>query len=104
MFFKTTIIDKFSWLIVLLLTIGLSSCWSPRCPRPTCRVRVEHRHNTSYYRPREAFSWVWSRKYKHVRTIDYAAAGPNSVEKVRIWDKLLKRARRKENKISRKQP
>ncbi|MFM1912523.1 MAG: hypothetical protein RIR51_361 [Bacteroidota bacterium] len=56
---------------------------------------VEHRHESSYYRPREAFSWIWSRKYKHIRTMDYAAEGPNSTEKVRIWNKILKRTKRK---------
>ena len=66
----------------------LSACWSARCPRETCRVRVEHRHGESYYRPREAMSWMWTPRYKHVRV------GKNKKKEVvtaKPWYKIIGR-------------
>ncbi|MFL0162927.1 hypothetical protein [Aquirufa salirivi] len=83
-----------------LLTVGMSSCWSARCPRETCRVRVEHRHGESYYRPREAFSWMWTPRYKHVRTSNYATIGPNKPTKKRAWYQFYKPA----DRVSSKKP
>lgn len=96
MFLKFHFSGYIRLLTVFLVIFLMCSCWSPRCPRKNCRVKVEHRHGSHYYRPREALSWMWSRKYQHIRTPDYAAAGPNSLEKVKIWDKLLRKQKRKE--------
>ena len=61
----------------VLMLFSLTSCWSARCPRVTCRVRVEHRHGERYFRPREALSWMWTPRYKHVRTPELGKnAGP----------------------------
>ncbi|NQW77245.1 MAG: hypothetical protein HQ448_10600 [Cytophagales bacterium] len=75
----------------LLLWAGMSSCWSARCPRGTCRVRVEHRHGESYFRPREAFSWMWTPRYKHVRTPNYALMGAPGAQKKKVWYRFLSR-------------
>lgn len=32
-------------IILFFLIIACSSCWAPRCPMDTCRVRMEHRHS-----------------------------------------------------------
>ena len=39
----TSTIGIASYLVVLVFF--LSSCWAPRCPDKTCRVRMEHRHS-----------------------------------------------------------
>lgn len=75
----------------LLLGVGMSSCWSARCPRETCRVRVEHRHGELYFRPREAFSWMWTPRYKHVRTPNYALMGVQGIQKKKVWYRFLSR-------------
>lgn len=66
----------------------MTSCWSARCPRVTCRVQVEHRHGEKYYRPRAALSWMWTPRYKHVRTAQVAGAGPNQIEAKKPWYKV----------------
>ncbi|MFM6948942.1 MAG: hypothetical protein ACKOWQ_08010 [Aquirufa sp.] len=76
-----------SWGILSLLL--LNACWSARCPKVTCRVQVEHRHGDRYYRPRQAFSWMYTPRYKHVRTSNYAGAGPNQVETKKAWYKKI---------------
>ena len=75
-----------------LLSLSLVGCWSARCPRETCRVRVEHRHGENYYRPHEAFSWMWTPRYKHVRTVSYAelAAKSSNAKPKRIWNRIFK--------------
>jgi len=81
--------SRFIVLIIscLLLGAGLTSCWSARCPRTTCRVRVEHRHGELYYRPREALSWMWTPRYKHVRNPNSPLSARN---KVKIWNRIFK--------------
>jgi hypothetical protein len=79
----------------LLLMAGMSSCWSARCPRETCHVRVEHRHGDLYYRPREAFSWMWTPRYKHVRTPNYALMGVQGIKKKKVWYRFLIRNTKK---------
>jgi hypothetical protein len=71
----------------LFLLTGLGSCWSARCPRTTCRVRVEHRHGDLYYRPREAWSWMWTPRYKHVRNPNTPVYAQN---KAKIWRRIFK--------------
>lgn len=75
--------------IGLVSLLSLNACWSARCPRETCRVQVEHRHGDRYYRPRQAFSWMYTARYKHVRTSNYAGAGPNQVETKKAWYKKI---------------
>ncbi len=72
------------------LALFLGGCWSARCPRATCHVRVEHRHGESYYRPHEAFSWMWAPHYKHVRSVSYAELAAKSSKPKRIWSRLFK--------------
>jgi hypothetical protein len=75
-------------LFIVFMTLMMSACWSARCPRETCRVRVEHRHGESYYRPREAFSWMWTPRYKHVRV---GANGQKEVITSKPWYKIIGR-------------
>lgn len=75
-------------LFVAFTAMMLSACWSVRCPRETCRVRVEHRHGEGYYRPREAMSWMWTPRYKHVRV---GANGQKEMVTVNPWYKILAR-------------
>jgi hypothetical protein len=79
-----------SLVVVCIISMGylMSSCWSARCPRATCRVRVEHRHGDKYFRPRAAMSWMWTPRYKHVRTAQVAGAGPNQIEAKKPWYKV----------------
>jgi hypothetical protein len=70
--------------------LGLVGCWSARCPRETCHVRVEHRHGENYYRPHEALSWMWTPRYKHVRTVSYAEVAAKSSKTKRIWTRIFK--------------
>lgn len=72
--------------------LGLAGCWSARCPRETCRVRVEHLHGENYYRPHEAFSWMWTPRYKHVRSVSYAEVAAKSSKTKRIWARIFKPA------------
>lgn len=89
---------KFLGYVVLMgLMTLVSSCWSARCPRETCKVRVEHRHGESYYRPRAAFSWMWTPRYKHVRTGQIAGAGPNQFENKSPWYKVWGKNKNKKN-------
>ncbi|MEY4954002.1 MAG: hypothetical protein RI981_87 [Bacteroidota bacterium] len=80
----------------MLLSLGcffclcLAGCWSARCPRATCHVRVEHRHGDNYYRPHEAFSWMWTPRYKHVRTVSYAELATKSSKPKQIWKRIFK--------------
>lgn len=89
---------------ILVLVIGwgylvfASSCWSARCPRVTCRVRVEHRHGEKYYRPRAPLSWMWTPRYKHVRTGQVAGAGPNQIEAKKPWYKVWEKDNSKKQK------
>ena len=75
-------------LLLAILAMTMTACWSARCPRETCRVRVEHRHGESYYRPREAMSWMWTPRYKHVRV---GANGQKEVITTKPWYKFLAR-------------
>lgn len=75
--------------IGLLSILMLNSCWSARCPKRTCHVQVEHRHGDRYFRPRQAFSWMYTPRYKHVRISNYAGAGPNQVEAKKAWYKKI---------------
>ena len=68
----------------------LSACWSARCPYETCRVKVEHRHGVGYYRPNVAFSWMWTPRYKHVRTVSYAELATKSSKPKQIWNRIFK--------------
>ncbi|WP_395767795.1 hypothetical protein [Aquirufa sp.] len=72
------------------IALGLSGCWSARCPRETCRVRVEHRHGEKYFRPHEAFSWMWTPRYKHVRSVSYAELANKTSKPKRIWNRIFK--------------
>ncbi len=74
--------------LVIVVMILMTSCWSARCPRETCRVRVEHRHGERYFRPRAAMSWMWTPRYKHVRTVQVAGAGPNQIQAKKPWYKV----------------
>ena len=95
---------KFRSLILILfmfLTLMMTSCWSSRCPRATCRVRVEHRHGDKYFRPRATMSWMWTPRYKHVRTAQVAGAGPNQIEAKNPWYKVWGPKTNKKTKKSR---
>lgn len=72
------------------MSLGLVGCWSARCPRATCRVRVEHRHGDGFYRPHEAFSWMWTPHYKHVRVVPYAELVNKSSKTKRLWLRIFK--------------
>jgi hypothetical protein len=78
-------------LSLVFLTLVMSGCWSARCPRTTCRVRVEHRHGEAYYRPREAMSWMWTPRYKHVRV---GANGQKVVIARKPWYKVLSKKKK----------
>ena len=75
------------FLVVFLF--GITSCWSARCPRESCRVQVEHRHGEQYFRPRAAFSWMYTPRYKHIRKSPIAA-GPNQPAVKNPWYKFKK--------------
>lgn len=70
------------------LLLGLSGCWSARCPKVNCKVQVEHRHGDQFYRPRTPLSWTWSRSYRHVRANTNVGRGPNQMEKKKIWNRI----------------
>lgn len=74
--------------LLMAFMFFMTSCWSARCPRETCRVRVEHRHGDRYFRPRAAMSWMWTPRYKHVRTVQIAGAGPNQIQAKNPWYKV----------------
>lgn len=76
----------------LFLLVGLSGCWSARCPRDTCRVRVEHRHGDSFFRPREAFSWMWTPRYKHARVANYAQLMSQGKLEKKAWYRVFKKS------------
>ncbi|MEN9959441.1 MAG: hypothetical protein RLZZ474_1685 [Bacteroidota bacterium] len=70
--------------------LSLVGCWSARCPRATCHVRVEHRHGENYYRPHEALSWMWTPRYKHVRTVSYAELAKKDSKPKRLLNRIFK--------------
>ncbi len=72
------------------VSLGLVGCWSARCPRATCHVRVEHRHGENYYRPHEALSWMWTPRYKHVRSVSYAELANKSSKPKRLLNRIFK--------------
>ncbi len=79
-------------LLSLVLLLSLGGCWSARCPRETCRVRVEHRHGENYFRPHEALSWMWTPRYKHVRAVSYSEVAAKSSKTKRLWIRVFKPA------------
>jgi hypothetical protein len=84
--------SKTFFLLVLgsFVSLGLVGCWSARCPRATCHVRVEHRHGENYFRPHEALSWMWTPRYKHVRKVSYAELATKSSKPKRVWNRIFK--------------
>ncbi len=84
--------SKTFFLLVLgsFVSLGLIGCWSARCPRATCHVRVEHRHGENYFRPHEALSWMWTPRYKHVRKVSYAELATKSSKPKRVWNRIFK--------------
>ncbi len=55
---------KLTIILFGLLGIQLQSCiWAKRCPQPSCRVAKEHRHEGQVFRPRAAFSWIYTKKH-----------------------------------------
>lgn len=70
--------------------LGLAGCWSARCPRATCHVRVEHRHGENYYRPHEALSWMWTPRYKHVRSVSYSELAKKESKPKQLLNRIFK--------------
>lgn len=56
------------YLIVILSSLIMASCWAPRCPMNTCGVRMEHTHS-------DQVSGVFSGRLLHPPRLHY------------LWDK-----------------
>jgi hypothetical protein len=76
-------------LYFLFIITLLSSCWAPRCPMDTCRVRMEHRHDDlvsgvfsgrSLHPPKIHFLWDKNKGTANPNT-DFKANAPSRKER-----------------------